>query len=272
MFDFIAYPLANVMLLFYSLLGQQTVLAIAAITILINLILLPLTLGQQRSSQKMQGIQPELDKLKKKYGSNKEQFAQEQAKLFKERGINPVGGCLPLLIQMPIWFGLYRAIVLLVPTAPLDVFEFSKHIYGWLLRALPRLQGLVPLQSTFLGMDLGRPPSMPQWWSYALPVLVFATSWLQQKLLTPATAAPSDSSQPSPASMTQQMQIMMPLMFGLFSLQFAAGLSIYFVISNLIRIGQYYVFPANGTRPPLLARNSESAEGKKGSRAARRRR
>lgn len=253
LFDAIAHPLANVMLLFYSLLGNQTVLAITAITILINLILLPLTLGQQKSARKMQDMQPELEKLKKKYGSNKEQFAQEQAKLFKEQGVNPVGGCLPLLIQMPIWFGLYRAIVMLVPTAPLDVFEFSKHIYKW----LPGVQGLVPLQSSWLGMDLGRPPGMPQWWSYLLPVLVFATSWLQQKLISPPTAAPSDSNQPSPASMTQQMQIMMPLMFGVFSLQFAVGLSIYFIISNVIRIAQYYVFPSNGDRPAILNRKTE---------------
>jgi hypothetical protein len=141
LFDAIAHPLANVMLLFYSLLGHQTVLAITAITILINLLLLPLTLGQQKSAKRMQEIQPELEKLKKKHGNNREQFAQEQAKLFKEQGINPVGGCLPLLIQMPIWFGLYRAIVMLVPTAPLDVFEFSPvsrvwsrcraHFWGW---------------------------------------------------------------------------------------------------------------------------------------------
>ena len=268
LFDAIAIPVANVMLVFYNLLGHQTVLAITAITVLINLILLPLTLGQQKSSQKMQGIQPELDKLKKKHGNNKEQFAQEQAKLFKERGINPVGGCLPLLVQMPIWFGLYRAINMLVPTAPLDVFEFSKHIYKW----LPGIQGLVPLQSTFLGMDLGQPPGMPQWWSYALPVLVFATSWLQQKLLAPPSAAPSDSARPAPASMTQQMQIMMPMMFGLFSLQFSAGLSVYFVISNVIRIIQYYVFPTNGSRPALFPRKDEGKGSKKGSRPAKNRR
>jgi YidC/Oxa1 family membrane protein insertase len=106
-------------------------------------------------------------------------------------------------------------------------------------------------------MDLGRPPGMPQWWSYLLPVFVFATSWLQQKLISPPTAAPSDSSGPSPASMTQQMQIMMPLMFGVFSLQFAVGLSVYFIISNLIRIAQYYVFPSHGERPAIFRRKAE---------------
>ncbi len=233
MFDFIAYPLANIMLLFYHWMGNQTVLAIAAITILINLLLYPLTQGQQKTAERTQAVQPELEKLKKKYGNDKEKMQQEQMKLYREMGINPLGGCLPLLIQMPIWFGLYQAIRYCVPSTPLEVFQFSHNIYKW----LPGVIGLVPLQSSFLGMDLGQPPGMPHWWSYALPVLVFATSWLQQKLLTPTTST-SDSSQA--AMMSKQMQIMMPLMFGVFSIQFAAGLSIYFIISNAIRIAQFY--------------------------------
>jgi YidC/Oxa1 family membrane protein insertase len=247
-FDFIAYPLANILLLFYNWLGQSTVLAIAALTILINLVLLPLTLNQQKSARKMQEFQPEMEKLKKKYGNDKERLSQEQMKLYKERGINPMGGCLPLLVQMPIWFGLYQAIRNTIPSTPLDVFRFSQHIYKW----LPGVEGLVPLQSTFLGMDLGRPPGLPQWWSYALPVLVFATGWLQQKLLTPPSTGDSQSQS---AIMSQQMQIMMPLMFGFFSLQFSAGLSVYFVISNLIRIVQYYAI-----RP---REEGEGAKGKK---------
>ena len=237
------------MLLLYNLLGQQTVLAIAALTILINLVLLPLTLNQQKSARKMQELQPQLEKMKKKYSNDKERQSQEQMKLYKEVGVNPMGGCLPLLVQMPIWFGLYRAIVYVIPSTPLDVFQFSQHIYKW----LPGVVGLVPLQSTFLGMDLGQPPGMPQWWSYALPALVFATGWLQQKLLTPPSTTGGEQSQS--AMMSQQMQIMMPLMFGVFSLQFASGLSIYFIISNLIRIAQYYFIRSD--------RRDKAAKGKK---------
>jgi YidC/Oxa1 family membrane protein insertase len=232
-FDFIAYPLANLILLFYNYLGHNTVVAIAALTVLINMALLPLTLNQQRSARKMQELQPELEKLKKKYGNDRERLAQEQMKLYREKGINPMGGCLPLLIQLPIWFGLYQAIRYCVPTTPLDVFRFSQHIYHW----LPGIVGLVPLQSIFLGMDLGQPPNTAQWWSYALPLLVGATSFLQQKLLTPPSAS-DDQSQA--AAMNKQMQIMMPLMFMMFTLNYATGLSIYFIISNLIRIAQYY--------------------------------
>nr|HID14021.1 YidC/Oxa1 family membrane protein insertase [Anaerolineae bacterium] len=238
MFDFIAYPLANLLLLLYNFLGHQTIVAIAVLTILIRLLILPLTLGQQKSARRMQELQPQLEKLQKKYAKNKEKLAQEQMRLYKEAGINPVGGCLPLLIQLPIMIGLYQAIMYCVPTTPLQLFQFSQHIY----KRLPGVVGLVPLQSTFLGMDLGQPPSLAQWWSYALPLLVFATTWLQQKLLTPST---SSGDQSQAAMMSQQMQIMMPLMFGFIALQYATGLSIYFIISNLIGMAQFYLIRVN---------------------------
>ena len=232
MFDFIAYPMANLILVLYNLMGQSTVAAIAVLTLLINLLILPLTLSQQKSTRKMQKFQPQLQKLQKKYANDKEKLAQEQMKLYQEAGINPMAGCLPLLIQMPIWFGLIAAIRYCIPTTPLEVFQFSGHIYN-----LPSLVGIMPLQSTFLGMDLGLPPSMAQPLSYALPVLVLVTSWLQQKLLTPPSA-PDDQSQA--AAMNKQMQIMMPFMMMFFTLQYSTGLSIYFIISSVIRIIQYY--------------------------------
>ena len=244
---FLAYPFANLMLLLYTFLGNSTVAAITVLTFLITLITLPLTLNQQKSSRRMQEFQPELGKLQKNYAKDKEKLAQEQMKLYKKAGINPMSGCLPLLIQMPIWFGLIGAIKYCIPSTPLDLFKFSHHIYKW----LPGVVGLVPLQSTFLGMDLGMPPSMAQWWSYALPVLVFVTYWLQQKLMTPPTAASSssgdDKSQGSAmAQQMQTMQTMMPLMMMMFTLSYPTGLSIYFIISSSIRVIQYYFIKTNG--------------------------
>lgn len=240
---FLAYPLANLILVLYNYLGHNTVVAIAVLTLLINLAMLPLTLSQQQSASKMQALQPEIEKLKKKYGKDQERLMQEQQKLFKREGVSMLGGCLPLLIQMPIWFGLIGAIKYCIPSTPLDLFQFSQNIY----RGLPGVVGVVPLQSMFLGMDLGLPPNTTQWWSYALPVLVGATSWLQQKLLSPSTtSATASDSQPSQAeAMNRQMQIMMPLMFMMFTLQYATGLSIYFIISSLIRIAQYYLIRVN---------------------------
>jgi YidC/Oxa1 family membrane protein insertase len=253
-FDFLAYFIANLILLLYNLLGHSTVAAIAVLTLLINMLLLPLTLSQQRSAQKMQEFQPELQKLQKKYANDKERLAQEQMKLYKEAGINPMGGCLPLLIQFPIWIGLINAIRYCIPSTPLEVFRFSQHIYKW----LPGVVGIIPLQSTFLGMDLGQPPSPSQWWSYSLPFLVLITSWLQQKLLTPPSAA-DDQSQA--AVMNRQMQIMMPLMMMFFTLSYSTGLSIYFIISSLIRMAQYYFMPGGrgnakgrSQRPPAQSK------------------
>jgi len=242
---FLAYPFANLLLLLYAYLGHNTIVAIAALTILLNLLLLPLTIIQQRSSRKMQEIQPKLQKLQKKYAKDKERLAQEQMKLYKKEGINPTAGCLPLLLQLPIWFGLYRAVIYCIPSTPLQLFQFSQHIWKW----IPGITGIVPLQNKFLGMDLGLPPNSTQWWSYALPILVFATSMLQQKLLTPSTAGSTSSSsddQPSQAElMSKQMQIMMPLMMVMFTLQWPIGLSVYFIISNLIRTAQYYFIKKN---------------------------
>lgn len=232
--DFLSYFFANIILLFYAYLGHNTIVAIAALTLLINLLLLPLTLLQQRSARRMQELRPEIEKLQKKYAKDKERLAREQMKLLKQAGVSPMGGCLSLLIQMPILFSLFGAMRVCMPSTPLELFQFSQGIYRW----LPGIVGLVPLQSTFLGMDLGQPPNPAQWWSYALPILVFATSWFQQKLLTPPIT-PDDRSQA--AMMNRQMQIMMPLLFMFFTLSYATGLSIYFIISALIRIAQYYV-------------------------------
>ena len=240
MLDFIVYPFANLLLVLYQFLGQQTIAAIAALTVLIRLLILPLTLSQQRSAQKMQGLQPEIEKLREKYGDDQETLSQEQMKLWRKAGVNPAGGCLPLIIQLPIMIALYRAIIFIVPATPVQLFQFSGQIFidNW----LPSLAGLVPLQSTFLGMNLGQPPSPAQWWSYSLPVLVFATSWLQQKLLTPPRAGDGQS---QAEAMSQQMQVMMPLMFGFISLQYATGLSIYFIISNLFGMAQFYFIRPN---------------------------
>ena len=247
----LAYPFANILLLLYNLLGQSTVAAIAVFTLIINLAMLPLTLKQQRSTRRMQEIQPEIEKIKKKYAKDKEKQAQATMKLYQEKGVSISAGCLPLLIHLPIWFSLIGAIKSCVPSTPLDVFQFSQHIY----RQLPGVVGLVPLQSTFLGMDLGMKPSPAQWWSYALPVLVFATSWLQQKLLAPPSS--SDGSASSQESMAAQqmktMQTMMPLLMMFFTLQYPVGLSIYFVLSAVIRVTQHYIVRMADTRAKRTA-------------------
>jgi len=224
-------PMVNLLLFFYQLFGQQTIIAIAVLTVLVRLIILPLTIKQQQSAQRMQELQPELQKLQKKYAQDKEKLAQEQMKFYQEAGMNPLGGCLPLLVQFPIMIGLYQGIIRATAVTPLDLLRLSQNVGTVFGLTIPGLASLIPLQSTFLWLDLGQPDPY-----FVLPLLVMATSWLSQKILTAPTMATDERS----AAMNQQMQIMMPLMFGFISITYASGLSIYFIISNLVTMVQYF--------------------------------
>lgn len=217
----------NALLWLYSVLGGQFWLAIIIFTVVIRALMQPLMLPQQRSAKKMQELQPRLQEIQKKYAKDREKLAQEQMKLYKEVGVNPMGGCLPLLIQFPIWIGLYQSIIQALGHQPLQLLNLSKNIYPF----LQSLWAEVPLNRFFLGMDLSLTPQQLGGLTFALPVLVAFTSWLQTRMTTPPTGG-SDQS----ASMSQSMTLMMPLMFGFFSLNFSTGLSLYFVVSNAIGI------------------------------------
>lgn len=233
MWDLILNPFITLLTLLYSILGQNVVLAIVVFTVLIRIALLPLTAQQQRSTKRMQELQPELKKLQDKYKNDREKLAQEQMALYKEHGVNPFGGCLPLLIQFPILIGLYQAIIHALAATPFQLIDLSGRFL------IPGLDGLVPLNNMFLGLDLTKAPTANPTWALIFPVLVLVTTWAQSKLTIPQTP-PSDDGKPNQAqAMTQSMTTMMPLMFGFFSLSFSVGLSVYFVVSNLIGILQY---------------------------------
>jgi len=233
MWDLILNPFITVLTLLYSLLGENIVMAIIVFTVLVRIAILPLTAQQQRSAKAMQKLQPELQKLQEKYKNDREKLAQEQMALYREHGVNPLGGCLPLLIQFPILIGLYQAIIFTLAATPFQLIDLSGRFL------LPGLDTFVPLNNLWLGMDLTKPPTVNPVWALSLPVLVLVTTWLQTKLTMPAQL-PSQDGRPNQAqAMTQSMTTIMPLMFGFFSLSFSVGLSIYFVTSNLIGIVQY---------------------------------
>jgi YidC/Oxa1 family membrane protein insertase len=235
MWDLILNPFITTLTVLYSVLFQDVVLAIIVFTILIRLVTYPLTAQQQRSMKAQQNLQPELKKLQDKYKNDREKLNQETMKLYKEYGINPLGGCLPLLIQLPILIGLYQAIIHALAATPLQLMDLSGRFL------IPGLDHLVPLKNMWLGMDLTQPPGANPVIAYALPVAVLVTSWLQSKMMTPSTP-PSEDGKPNQAqAMTQSMSTVMPLMFGFFSLQFSVGLSIYFIVSNLVGIVQYAI-------------------------------
>ncbi|MBI3359851.1 MAG: membrane protein insertase YidC [Chloroflexi bacterium] len=220
-------PMVNALLLLYSWLGQNFTLSLTVFTVLVRMLTLPLTWQQQKSSKVMAELQKSKEWLdmQKKYAKDKQALGQAQMKLYQEKGINPLSGCLPTLIQFPILIGLYQAITRVMATTPLQLLDLYAHIYR---RTLPNAAALIPVGNRFFWLNLGQPDP----W-YILPVLVVVTTWLQQKLITPPAADPQS------AQMTQSMAVTMPLMFGFFSLSFPSGLSIYFVIANLIGIAQY---------------------------------
>jgi YidC/Oxa1 family membrane protein insertase len=219
-------PFLNAMIFLYAYLGQSFVLAITVFTIILRLITAPLHLKQVRASRKMQNLQPQLQEMQKRYKGDKERLVQEQQKLYKEYGVNPMGGCLPTLVQFPIWIGLYQSINSILAHTPMELMALGKNAYT----GLAAVANIVPLQSTFLWLNLARPDPTP-----ILPILVGGTMWLQQKMMVQPGGG-----DPQQAGMTQTMQIMMPLMFGYFTTQFSAGLALYFVVSNVIGIAMQW--------------------------------
>jgi len=161
------------------------------------------------------------------------------------------GGCLPLILQLVIMIAFYQALTGSLATNPLQLQQLSH-------RLLPNLIPLVPINPHFAIYDLGLPgiqatfeqsisPVVAQLLVFILPALVVATTYLSQKLMTPPSADPSQ------ASMTRQMNIIMPMMFGVFALQFASGLSIYFIVSNLIGTAQAWLMNRRWQKNPVLA-------------------
>ncbi len=225
-------PMINALIYIYSLLGQNFGWAIIIFTALVRLITLPLTYQQMRSSMVMAEIQKseKYQKMQKKYKDDRQKLAEEQMKLFREVGYNPMSGCLGLIIQFPIIIGLYQALIRSLASTPAQLFDLSKHIYDFIPASL------IPLNSHFLWMNLGQPERLSlSFLPFEIPVLtivVVVSTYLQTKLTTPTTP---DS---QGAAMTQMMSLYMPLLLGYFAYTLASGLALYFVVSNLLGILQ----------------------------------
>jgi YidC/Oxa1 family membrane protein insertase len=197
-------------------------LAIILFTLIIRLLLLPLNIKQTRSQAKMQEIQPEVQKIQQKYKNDPQKSQQEMMKLYKEHGANPLSGCLPLLIQMPVLFAMYYAFNQL------------------------QLQGI-----RFLWLkDLSMPDK-----TYILPVLSTATTYLSSLMIMPKGDNPQ-------AKQTSTMNTGMAIMMGFMSLNFKSALVLYWVINNLIQMGQTYAMKKMGLmgKPVGVAKDESAIE------------
>ncbi len=254
MLDTLARIIAVPMTFFYELIPNYG-LAIIFLTLVVNVLMFPLTLKQTRSTRAMTEIQPEVKKLQKQYKDDQETLQKEMMALYKEKGVNPAGCLFPMLIQMPIWFGLFRLL-----RDPLNQSSNNTDAVSFIPES-SRLFDVLSKETegTFLGMNLSLSPSevitadtgfdLGAALPYILIVLVvLGTAYFQQWQTTRGQSKDSDQA--------RQMQLItkiMPLMFGFFSYSFPAGLNIYFVTANIFRIGQQaLIFKIDGrpNRPP----------------------
>ena len=206
--------------------------SIILFTLAVRLATFPLNMQQIKSSKAMQELQPKMKELQEKYKNDREKLAQEQMAMYKEHGVNPLGGCLPMLVQMPIWFGLYQALIQLSTEGLLNQGFF------W----LPSLAG--PVASNTID---GFPPSWiypfidgvpPLGWANTiayliLPVLLIVSQVYMQQMMTPPTTDPQQQSM-------QSIMKFMPFMFGYFALIVPSGLTLYWFTSNILALVQQY--------------------------------
>ena len=205
--------------------GVSYGLSIVVLTIIINIIIFPLTLRQTRSTKRMQDAQPELKRLQKQYKDDKEEMNKKVAEYYKEKGINPLGCIVPLLVQMPVWFALFRVL-----REPLLFIPKEAGLYSALED---------PLSVLYFNMDLQIPASAISSWVERFPyivliLLVVGTALIQQNQLTKKQGKSSNPQQ-------QQMQMIgkvMPVFFGFISWTLPSGLVVYFLTGNIFRIGQ----------------------------------
>jgi YidC/Oxa1 family membrane protein insertase len=226
--------LINVMIFIYGLVGQNFGVALILFTILIRLVTWPLNAQQMKGAAAMQELQNDKDwqAIQKKYAKDKEKLAQEQMRIYREKGINPFGSCLPTLIQFPILFALIPSITFAIGSTPLSILKLSRSVYSF-----QDVAALVPLNSKFLWMDLGL-PERTLLFGLSIPVLaliVALTTYVQTKLTMPPSTNPNDQA----AATGKMMGIYMPIMLFFFSLNYASGLAVYFIASNILSIIQY---------------------------------
>jgi YidC/Oxa1 family membrane protein insertase len=231
--DFLYQIFGFLLLQLYNLIG----VSIIVFTIIVKLLLLPLNIKQTKSMKDMQRLQPELQKLNKKYKNNKEKLNEETLKLYKVFKVNPAAGCLPLLLQFPILIGLYGTL-----RAP-ETWVFSN--------------GMIDsVNMSFLWIDnlnVADP-------IYVLPVLAALFTFITQKF----TMANSTMNPDDPNAKTQKIMLyMMPIMIGYISIKMPAGVALYWVVQNVFTFFQQFIMmriPEPEISPEEAERRVQEAE------------
>lgn len=285
-------PLGFVMWLFYQVIPVYGV-ALVLFTVLMRAALVPVAIKQQKSMVKMQLYQPRIQEIQKKYANNREKMSEEMSKLYAEEGYNPMMGCLPMLIQLPIIFGLYdviqRPLTHLLHVSG-DVITKATEIASQLMNLdltrdmssqikIISIVGNNPDAFAGLGDFVSKVQSLkfnigpidltqlPQWGNFLqpiwiIPVLSFATSLLLSLFSMRQTAAAAGENNPA-NGMTKGMMLMMPLMSGYFAVILPAGLGVYWILSNLLMAVQTALLNKYMNPRELAAKAREEYEAKR---------
>ena len=200
---------------FYSFIPNYGV-SILLLTLLVKLMLFPLTRKSQMSMFRMQQLQPLIGQLKEKHKGDKQRMGQEQMKLFKQHGVNPMSGCMPIMLQMPVFFALFRTLQLSFEMRQAPFISWINDL------SLPDTLIQLPFSLPFLGDGLN-----------ILPIIMGAASFVQMRL-TPKTVSGDDPQ----AKMQQRMMQMMPIIFPFILYTMPSGLTLYWTTSTLISIGE----------------------------------
>lgn len=222
--------------------------SILILTILIRFLVWPFMSSQIKATKKMADLKPHLDILKQKHKDDKKAFASAQMALYKEHGVNPAGGCLPALIQIPVFIALYQAIINILPGAGGNLNHINSLLY------FPQLKLPSALDPNFFGLNLGAKPS--EFGSLGvglllIPILTAVLTFVQSKMTLPkpVKAYPSDSPkekkekegiEESMGAVQSQMVYLMPIMIGYFAFTFPIGLAIYWNTYTILGIIQQH--------------------------------
>ena len=260
-------PIINLLVLIYQ--GLQFLhfpgalgFSIMFLTILIRVLVWPFTANQIKATKKMSDLKPHLDALKIKHKDDKQALAAAQMALYKEHGVNPAGGCLTAIIQIPIFIGLYQSIINILPGTGGHIDKINSLLY------FPQLKLPATIDPGFLGINLGIKPSQFSEHGILLlliPILTGALTFIQSKMALPKPVKPypGDSSKEKKekegveegmGQVQSQMVYMMPLMIGYFAFSFPVGLAIYWNCYTILGIIQQYKVSGWGGMEDMVAR------------------
>lgn len=257
-------PVINLLVLIYHFLSGLRLpgavgFSIMLLTVAIRALIWPFIASQMKSTRKMAELRPHLAELQKKHKDDKQAMAQAQMALYKEHGINPAGGCLPSLIQLPMVIALYQTIYAMFGgVAGLSKINAFLYNSAWRLNSAPDLN--------FFGVNLATKPSAVLATAPVLlliPIITGLLQFAQSRMMTPAPVKvyPSDSpkevkekekTEDTMAAVQSQMMFMMPLMIGYFSFSFPVGISIYWNTFTVLGIVQQYRISGWGGLSPWI--------------------